>query len=226
MAFEAVLVPEAGRITPALVIEVKRQKLVLETVFGKRTTLAREKILHAEPVSAANLPDAIAHLKRLVEQAEVLKDEVDLELLWETFVDQGDEAYTLQDLAAAYFSDAVGLAQLKAVDLALGSRGEGEDFFLRAGARFRPHSRAHRTRLLQRRAEEAARQARFQEALERLASVLRDGGTTENLDEHASSALDQLCTFVRHGSGGGRGRGRAVEAGAGDDRDAGRFFAP
>lgn len=201
-SFEAVLIAEGDRLTPGLGIEAKGNKVILETVFGKRYTLAREKILFREPMSAETRADGLRWLKDRVGQAEALKDEVDVELLYESLADQEDAAHTLHHLARTYFSGAVDLLHLKAMDLAVG---DGGDYFKRTGWKFRLQSRATLEQTRRKRAEAEEKARRLDVVLGRVATYLQDGLPEGGLeaDEEAGAVMNQIRSFVVQGSGPG-----------------------
>lgn len=196
--FEAVLFVEGTRITPALGIEQRGAKLVLETVYGKRYTLSRDKVVHRESLAAEGKADGLRRLKQMLERAEALGAEVDVELLWESLVDPDPTSHTLEALADAYFSGTCDLVHLKAVDLAVG---DGAGFFSRSGVRFRPITRAQRDKHLRREAEARARERRFESMVARLEDFL--AGSEAAPDEEAAEALDRVRAFVVQGTGPG-----------------------
>jgi exoribonuclease-2 len=199
--FEAVLISESGRITPALALDSRGQKRTVETVFGKRYTLAPEKILWREPLLAASRAEALARLRRCLDEAEALSREVDVELLWESLVDQEDRAFTLRQLTEAYFSGALDLIHQKAVDLALG---DGTDWFLPAGGRFRPLTRAQRDRIVERQAAEAERRRALEATVDAIGARLGSAAAPDTGD-HAlvAAGLEQVLAYVRQGGGAG-----------------------
>ncbi len=201
-SFEAVLIPEGDRLTPGLGIEEKGNKVVLETVYGKRYSLVRDKILFREPLQAETKADGLRCLKDRAGRAEALKDEVDVELLYESLADQEDAVYTLHHLVRTYFSGAVDLVHLKAMDLAVG---DGGDYFKRTGWKFRLHTRATLEQTRRKRAEAEEKARRLDVVLGRVAATLegsRPDGSLE-MDEEAKDVLDQVRSFVVQGSGPG-----------------------
>ncbi|MBN2489604.1 MAG: RNB domain-containing ribonuclease [Planctomycetes bacterium] len=199
--FEAVLIFESGRITPALGLDLKGGRRVVETVFGKRYTLAPEKLLWREALVAESRADGLAQLRRRLAEAEALRAEVDVELLWESVVGEADEARSLRELTEIYFRAAADLAHQKAIDLAVG---EGGDFFVRSGVRFRAVSRAERDRIQARQAAEAERRRSLEATVSSLAARLEAGGAAPGgEDRRVEAGLEQVLAYVRQGSGPG-----------------------
>jgi len=201
-SFEGVLISENSRLTPGLGIDEKGSKLVLETVFGKRYTLARDRILFSQPLQVESKSEGLSLLKTLVQSAEALSIEVDLELLYESLVDQGDAAYTLRQLVETYFTETVDLVHLKAMELAVG---EGGGFFHRSGLKFRPLTRAQRAQLIQRNAEAEEKKRCLNALVDRMKTLIEDRAPEDavSVDEEMQAALDQIRTFVVQGSGPG-----------------------
>ncbi len=195
--FDVVLMPEGERLTPALGLEAKGAKLVVETVFGKRHTIAPDRLAHRESVDAATKGDAAAQLREMVERAERLAAEVDVELLWESVADREDPA-TLRTLAGAWFGDRAGLVELKATDLAI----VGSDaYFERVRQRYRPLTRAQRSAALER----ARRAAERERVLDRMTASVkaRLDAPDAAADDAWSDAVDALASFTINGSGPG-----------------------
>lgn len=200
--FEAVLYPEGSRLTPALRLGEKGKKLALETVYGKRVTLAVNKLVYREPLAAASRSEAVEALRRLLARAEEEAAEVDPELLWESVVDGGDGGTALADLARLYFG-ASDLVHIKALDLALG---EGGAFFGRSGAVVRPISRAARARDEQREAAVAAETEWLEVTAARMREALAAGNAPATLaaDSDVGDAAAAVRRFVCDGDPRGR----------------------
>lgn len=195
--FDVVLMPEGERLTPGLGLEAKGKKLVVETVFGKRHTIAPERLVHRESIDAATKGDAGAHLREMIERAERIATDVDVELLWESVVDREDPA-TLRALASTWFGERAGLVELKATDLAIGG---SEAYFERVRQRYRPLTRPQREAALERARREAAR-AR---AIERMVAAVRSrlDAPADTPSDAWADAVDALASFAVNGSGSG-----------------------
>lgn len=204
--FEALLFPESDRLTPAVGLEMKGKKMVIETIFGKRQTVHPDKVVFRRAIAAESKTEALEAVRADVATAEALADEVDVELLWESVVDESDGPRGIAELATSWFARSPGLPELKAIELALG---RDDEFFQRVAGRFRPVTRAKRAEALERRAAEARAREQFEATIERLRGYretgLPDGfanGATDG-DEDVREALERVAHFVQHGSGPG-----------------------
>jgi exoribonuclease-2 len=129
---------EDRRIYCAFVGDDRGERLHVITEQNREMNLPRKRLIHATPWSAgANLSrlELVEHLKDIGRRRESLKQEINLEEVWELLVNEAD-GFLLADLARSWYGDAVTADQCAALGRALF---EDRFYFKFKGSLWQPH---------------------------------------------------------------------------------------
>lgn len=180
---------EGDQLKLALVEHEAKSKLQVTDERGRNESVppSRVVVVHRERPLPGSFANFARELRARIEQA---KDEIDVELLWQS-VEQKEREYPLAELAAAYFSEVTSL-RLSALFRALQ---EDNLFFRRKNASFTPRSAESIEELRHQLARRMEREAFRDSAVAWMRQVLSSEGRVEvpeAFDELLSRAHDFL----------------------------------
>jgi len=129
---------EGRKIYCAFVGDDRGDRLHVITEQNREVNLPRKRLIHTTPWSAGaelSRHELVEHLKAIGRRREALKQEINLEELWELLVDEAED-YIIADLARLWYGDGVTSDQIAALGRALY---EDRFFFRYKGGLWQPH---------------------------------------------------------------------------------------
>ena len=183
---------EGGRFTVALVLGTKGTRLHLFTHLGRETNLSKNRLIHvsSQRISPSPREEALARLKEIHEKRDSIKDEVDIEEVWE-LLEGEQEIWNPREFAQTIFGESASpdheAAVIRAV-LSERTHFKFKDGFIRA------QSRENVERLLEQRKREEERLRRIEEG-QRLLKAIWDGGVKNGVEIDSDLASDWIETI-------------------------------
>ncbi len=188
---------EGGRFTVAVVLGTKGSRLHLLTHLGRETNLSKNRLIH---ISSQQIPlsprtEAVARLKEIHETRDSIKDEVDIEEVWELLEGEG-QVWNPREFAQTIFGAKVSPDHEAAVIRAV--LNERTHFKFKDGF-IRAQSRENVERLLEQRRIEEERLRRIEEGQRLLKAIWDKGAGESELNSDLASnwieAIKSFCLF-------------------------------
>ena len=186
---------EQGRIQTAYCLGQKDRRLRVLLLSGREELLPRTRILHISrrAFRASHRQEQLEILKQAHERRERLKEEIDLEALWEIIVDETEEI-SPEELAEIYFGQGIEDDHVAALIRAVL---EDRLYFRFREGQILVHSREEVARLKAARRREAERLARREEGAAWLASLLarKEYPVKDSVRQYWLAALKDYLLF-------------------------------
>ena len=192
---------EHGRVQVAYCLGHKDRRLRVLLPSGREEMLPRTRILHLSKRSyrAPNRQEQLALIEEAHKRREKLKEEIDLEELWEVVVDDAEEM-SPEELAEVYFGEGVDDDQVAAVIRAVL---DDRLYFRFREGNIHIHSREEVERLKEARRKEAERLARREEGAAWLSALIqkKDHPVREEIKKYWLKAIRDYFLFGEEARG-------------------------
>jgi exoribonuclease-2 len=184
---------DQGGLHPALVLREQGERLVVRDAAGHERTVSRDLVLMHHPPSPGASADAAHQLAALESEKAAMREELDLNLLWEVVQEQG-RAFTADELAELFFGRRSSMCAAVMLEALLADR----IYFVRRHREFiaRTAEQVERLRVQESRVRLRSEESRHKRDLMR--AVISDGSCPSA--EDAAQLIAELQRYLRNPS--------------------------